>query len=100
MSSEQFLAGKPSIVTELANLNGIGPATALSLGEPGANILIHNASNAAVAGTVVQETKLSIVQAIPVKVNASSESFSVDFVKATLEGLNNKLNNIVVNNAG
>ncbi|KAI1050820.1 hypothetical protein LB507_009237 [Fusarium sp. FIESC RH6] len=100
MSSEQYLAGKTAIVTGSSKLNGIGAATALSLAKHGANIVVHYASSAEGADKVVQEIKKLGVQAIAVKADSSSENFGTDIVKATLEGLNTKTIDIVVNNAG
>ncbi|RGP74043.1 3-oxoacyl-acyl-carrier- reductase [Fusarium sporotrichioides] len=100
MASEQYLAGKTAIVTGSSKLNGIGAATALALAKHGANIVIHYASNKEAAEKVVLQVKETGVQAIAVKADSSSESFGTDIVSATLEGLNTKTIDIIVNNAG
>ncbi|KAM0228024.1 hypothetical protein ACHAPO_011050 [Fusarium lateritium] len=100
MSSEQYLAGKTAIVTGSSKLNGIGAATALALAKHGANIVIHYASNKEAAEKVVAQVKETGVQAIAVKADSASKSFGTDLVNATLEGLNTKTIDIIVNNAG
>ncbi|KAG0647635.1 hypothetical protein D0Z07_6731 [Hyphodiscus hymeniophilus] len=100
MAKEQYLAGQLAIVTGASKLVSIGSATALTLAEHGANVLIHYNSTSQSVEEVLGKIRSLGVEAAAVQADAGDPSFGKILVAAALEHFPTDKINIIVNNAG
>ncbi|PGH23878.1 hypothetical protein AJ80_02127 [Polytolypa hystricis UAMH7299] len=100
MAKDQYLAGKIAIVTGASKPNGIGAATAYTLAEHGASIVIHYGKNGAAAAETVKRIESLGVKVVAISADQTSKTFGQDVVNAALNAFDTKTIDIIVNNAG